>query len=90
VFPVGTGNNFALDLGVKTVEDMFNVIDRGAVHAVDAVKVGGGGGAGGGGWGGGRGGVGGWAGGSKPTSSTRTRWIMRATSSTTFETLVYW
>ena len=83
MFPVGTGNNFALDLGVKTVEDMFNVIDRGAVHAVDAVKVGGG-------WGGGRGGVGGWAGGSKPTSSTRTRWIMRATSSTTFETLVYW
>ena len=41
MFPVGTGNNFALDLGVKTVEDMFNVIDRGAVHAVDAVKVGG-------------------------------------------------
>lgn len=39
VFPVGTGNNFARDLGVRTIEDMFAVIDRGTAHKVDAVKV---------------------------------------------------
>lgn len=39
VFPVGTGNNFARDLGVRTIEDMFAVIDRGTIHPVDAVKV---------------------------------------------------
>lgn len=39
VFPVGTGNNFARDLGIKTIEDMFAVIDRGVTHSVDAVKV---------------------------------------------------
>ena len=43
VFPMGTGNNFARDLGVRTIEDMFAVIDRGATHAVDAVKAGRGG-----------------------------------------------
>lgn len=39
VFPAGTGNNFARDVGVSTVEDMFAVIDKGSVHPVDAVKV---------------------------------------------------
>uniref|UniRef100_A0A7S0SSD5 DAGKc domain-containing protein n=1 Tax=Mantoniella antarctica TaxID=81844 RepID=A0A7S0SSD5_9CHLO len=39
VFPVGTGNNFAGDLGIRSIQDMFAVIDKGATHAVDAVKV---------------------------------------------------
>ena len=39
VFPVGTGNNFARDLGVRTIQDMFAVIDKGTTHAVDAVKA---------------------------------------------------
>lgn len=39
VLPVGTGNNFARDLGVKTVEDMFAVIDRGVAQPMDAMKV---------------------------------------------------
>ena len=38
-FPCGTGNNFARDLHLRTVEDCFAAIDRGVVHAVDAVKV---------------------------------------------------
>lgn len=39
VFPVGTGNNFARDLGVQTIEDMFEKIRVGNVLPVDAVKV---------------------------------------------------
>ena len=38
-FPCGTGNNFARDLRLRTLEDCFAAIDRGVVHAVDAVKV---------------------------------------------------
>jgi diacylglycerol kinase family enzyme len=38
-FPCGTGNNFARDLRLRTIEDCFAAIDRGVVHAVDAVKV---------------------------------------------------
>ena len=38
-FPCGTGNNFARVLRLRTLEDCFAAIDRGVVHAVDAVKV---------------------------------------------------
>jgi diacylglycerol kinase family enzyme len=38
-FPCGTGNNFARDLRLFSVDDCFAAIDRGTVHAVDAVKV---------------------------------------------------
>ena len=38
-FPCGTGNNYARDLGQRTVADVFDAIARGRAHAVDAVKV---------------------------------------------------
>ena len=39
VFPVGTGNNFARDLGHRDVKDAFDAIGRGVERAVDVVKV---------------------------------------------------
>lgn len=39
VFPCGTGNNYARDLGVSTVEDMVKKVKAGRVAPVDAVKV---------------------------------------------------
>jgi len=38
-FPCGTGNNYARDLGQRTVADVFDAIARGHAHAVDAVRV---------------------------------------------------
>jgi len=38
-FPCGTGNNYARDLGQRTVVDVFDAIARGNAHAVDAVRV---------------------------------------------------
>ena len=38
-FPCGTGNNYARDLGVKTIEDAFGKVDAGKCRKVDAVKV---------------------------------------------------
>jgi diacylglycerol kinase (ATP) len=38
-FPCGTGNNFARDLGLKTISDVFGAVDRGTAHPVDCVKV---------------------------------------------------
>ena len=39
VFPCGTGNNFARDLGHKTIDDVFAAVDAGCAHPMDAVKV---------------------------------------------------
>ena len=38
-FPCGTGNNYARDLGQRTVTDVFDALARGHAHAVDAVRV---------------------------------------------------
>ena len=38
-FPCGTGNNFARDLHLKKIDDVFSAIDRGCAHTVDCVKV---------------------------------------------------
>jgi diacylglycerol kinase family enzyme len=39
VFPCGTGNNFARDLGLFTIDDVFAALDRGVAHPADAVEV---------------------------------------------------
>ena len=39
VFPCGTGNNFARDLGHKTIDDVFAAVDAAVAHPMDAVKV---------------------------------------------------
>lgn len=38
-FPCGTGNNYARDLGVFTVEDAMEKVKRGKCRAMDAVEV---------------------------------------------------
>jgi hypothetical protein len=39
LYRYSTGNNFARDLGIRTIPDMFAIIDKRTTHAVDAVKV---------------------------------------------------
>ena len=39
VFPCGTGNNVARDLGLFTIDDVFAALDRGVAHPADAVEV---------------------------------------------------